>query len=300
MSGPRHACFDPAVAARLGRLNLLARRAVDGMVTGLHRSGRRGFSVEFSEHRQYTPGDDLRHLDWIAYARSDRHYIKQYEQETNLHAHLLLDLSASMDYGYGGHPTKLRYAACLAAQLAYLMVRQADQVGLIGFDRDVRFHLPPASTAAHLDRLFTHLDALSPGADTALADVLDDAAARIAGRGLIVILSDLYDDPDRVLRAMERLRRRRHQVILIHVLDRAELDLPHTRDTTFVDRETGRALQVDPEALRETYVRQVEAFIGRYRRECGSRRMDYVLAPTDTPYDRMLMDYLARRRHAKR
>jgi len=300
MAENRYKYFDPLIAGRLANLSLVVRRAVEGFITGLHRSGHHGFSVEFSEHREYTPGDDLRHLDWVAYARSDRYYIKRYEQETNLRCHLLLDVSASMDYGYDQPVTKLQYGCFVAACLAYLMARQQDQVGMIAFDESVRFHLPPASTPEHLDRLFTRLERITPGVGTDLAPTFHELAERITKRGLIVILSDLYDDPDRLLNALGHFRYKKHQVILLHLLDRAELDLPHSRTMSFTDLETGRRMLIDPASVRDAYRHEMAAFIRRYRNECGDRGIDYLLTVTDTPYDRMLLHYLARRRRTKR
>lgn len=300
MSRSPYTYFEPHAAARLSNLNLLARQAVEGFISGLHRSPHRGFSVEFSEHREYAPGDDVRHLDWVAFGRSDRYYVKQYEQETNLRCHILLDVSASMDYAYDGGVTKFQYGCYLAACLAYLMARQQDQVGMIAFDREPRFHLPPGSTPAHLDRLFRQLEALRPGRTTALAETFHRLAERIGKRGLIVILSDLYDDPSQVLRALQHFRYRRHQLIVLHLLDRGELELPFHRLTGFVDAETGERVQVDPRAVREAYQAEVQAFIARYRTECGDRGIEYVLTPTATPYDRMLLDYLARRSRMRR
>jgi uncharacterized protein (DUF58 family) len=292
--------FEPDIVGRLSNLNIVARQAVEGFISGLHRSPHHGFSVEFSEHREYTAGDDVRHLDWVAYARTDRYYIKQYEQETNLRCTLLLDASGSMNYRYEKGPTKFEYACFLAACLAYLMARQQDLVGMIAFDEAVRFHLPPGSTPAHLDRLFTQLEALAPGKPTAIAATFHELAERIAKRGLIVIISDLYDDQTAVLKALQHFTYKKHQIILIHVLDPAELDLPFKRMQNFVDLETGEKMQVDPAAIRDAYRQEVADFISRYRRECGDRNIEYVLTTTATPYDRMLLNYLAKRRSARR
>ena len=292
--------FEPEVSARLQNLSIVARQAVEGFISGLHRSRHHGFSVEFAEHREYTPGDDIRHLDWVAYARTNRYYIKQYEQETNLHCTILLDVSGSMNYTSGSGITKFRYGCFLSACLAYLMTRQQDRVGMIAFDKKVRFHLPPGSTPAHLDRLFTHLQELTPGRSTAIADTFHELAERIAKRGLIVIISDLYEDQTDVLNALQHFNYKKHQIIIIHVLDQAEMDLPFKKVVSFVDLETGEKIQVNPAAIRQAYQDEVEAFIARFRRECGDRNIDYVLTTTATPYNRMLLDYLGRRKHARR
>ena len=292
--------FEPQAAAKLTNLNIVVRHAVEGFISGLHRSPHRGFSVEFSEHREYAPGDDVRHLDWVAYARSDRYYIKQYEQETNLRCYILLDSSGSMDYRYDGGVTKFQYGCYLSACLAYLMARQQDMVGMVAFDSEVRFHMPPGSAPAHLDRLFTTLETLKPGKTTAIAETFHHLAERIAKRGLIVIISDLYDDPANVMRAIQHFCYKKHQIILFHVMDQAELDFPFRKTTTFVDRETGQKVQVDPRTVRDAYQGELQAFISRYRTECRDRNIEYVQTSTSTPYDRMLLNYLARRKHLLR
>ncbi|MBN1553266.1 MAG: DUF58 domain-containing protein, partial [Phycisphaerae bacterium] len=280
-------------------LNLLVRQAVEGFITGLHKSPHKGFSVEFSEHREYTPGDDLRRLDWGAWGRSDRYYVKQYEQETNLRAYVLLDASASMDYRHTGPITKFQYGCYLSACLSYLMARQQDVVGMIAFDEAVRFHLPPGSTPAHLDRLFKQLEILQPGRGTAIAPTFHQLADRIAKRGLVIVISDLYDDPAEILKALQHFVHKRHQVIVFHLLDEAELTFPFTKRASFVDRETNRRIQVDPNDVGETYRREMQSFLERYRSECGDRNIDYHTVTTSTPYDRMLLDYLARRRRVR-
>jgi uncharacterized protein (DUF58 family) len=288
--------FQPERIAKLQNLSLLARQAVEGFISGLHRSPHRGFSVEFSEHREYSPGDDIRHLDWVAWGRSDRYYVKQYEQETNLRAYILLDASASMSYRLGGEITKFAYGCFLSACLAYLMSRQQDLVGMIAFDEAVRFHLTPGSTPAHMDRLFKALEATRPGNRTAIAGTFHRLADSIAKRGLVIVISDLYDDPAEILRAFQHFVFKRHQIIVFHVMDRAELDFPFRKVLTFVDLETDEKLQVDPRTVRQPYLDEVNAFIETCRRECSDRNIEYVLTPTDTPYEVMLLDYLARRK----
>jgi uncharacterized protein (DUF58 family) len=287
--------FEPQRIAKLQNLGLLARQAVEGFISGLHRSPHKGFSVEFAEHRVYAPGDDLRHLDWVAYGRSDRYYVKQYEQETNLRAYILLDCSGSMNWQMSGGVTKFQYGCYLAACLSYLMCRQQDVVGLIAFDEKTRFHLSPASSPAHLDRIFKHLEELEPGKPTAIAPTFHELAATLAKRGLVIIISDLYDDQTQVLKALQHFVHKKHQVILFHVMDQAEIDFPFKQMVSFVDMETNQRVQVDTRLVKDGYQAEVQAFIGRYRKECSDRKIDYVLAVTDEPYDRMLMSYLARR-----
>jgi uncharacterized protein (DUF58 family) len=300
MARDRYLYFEPQRVAKLRNVNLLARQAVEGFITGLHRSPHKGFSVEFSEHREYAPGDDLRHLDWVAWGRTDRYYIKQYEQETNLRATILLDVSASMGYRYSGEVTKFAYGCFLSACLAYLMTRQQDAAGMIAFDSDVRFHLPPASTPAHLDRLFKQLEKTRPGRTTAIGETFHRLADSIHKRGLVVIISDLYDDPDAIIRALQHFVYKKHQVIIFHLLDEAELTFPFKQITSFIDMETNDRIQVDPRSVRDAYRQEMEAFINRYRRECSDRSIEYIQATTTTPYDRMLMDYLARRKTVTR
>ncbi len=288
--------FEPERAGKLRNLNLLARQAVEGFISGLHRSPHKGFSVEFSEHREYSPGDDLRHLDWVAWGRTDRYYVKQYEQETNLRAYILLDVSGSMNYRHGEGPTKFQYGCFLAACLSYLMCRQQDVVGMIAFDDRVRFHLTPGSTPAHLDRIFKHLEGVKPGKLTAIAPTFHQLAASLAKRGLVIVISDLYDEPSEILRALQHFVHKRHQIIVFHVLDPAEVEFPFRKVVSFVDMENGQKLQVDPRYVKDAYLAEMRAFIERYRKECSDRKIEYALTTTDVPYDRMLLDYLARRK----
>jgi uncharacterized protein (DUF58 family) len=292
--------FEPERIAKLRNLSLLVRQAVEGFISGLHKSPHKGFSVEFSEHREYSPGDDIRHMDWVAWGRTDRYYVKQYEQETNLRAYVLLDTSGSMNWRMTAPVTKFAYGCYLAACISYLMARQQDVVGMIAFDSEARFHLAPASSPAHLDRIFKHLEDLKPGKLTAIAPTFHELAGTLAKRGLVVIISDLYDDQSEVLKALQHFVYKKHQIILFHVLDPAELDLPFKKVVSLVDLETDERMQVDPRFVKESYKAEMEAFVGRYRKECSDRGIEYVLTPTDTPYDRMLLNYLARRSAAVR
>ena len=300
MAESRYLYFEPDKVGKLKNLNLLVRQAVEGFISGLHRSPHRGFSVEFSEHREYSPGDDLRHLDWIAWARSDRYYIKQYEQETNLRAHILLDVSGSMGFRLGDGPTKLQYGCFLVACLSYLMCRQQDVVGMVAFDEKVRFKLPPASAAAHLDRIFRYLSNTQPGRGTAVASTFHDLAMSIDRRGLVIVVSDLHDDPDQIVRALQHFAYKKHQIIVFHVLDEAELSFPFRGMKTFIDMETGNRLQVDAGRIRDTYLREMKDLTDFLRKECSDRKIEYVLAPTNAPYDHMLLQYLSRRKVALR
>jgi len=288
--------FEPDRIGKLRNLNLLTRRAVEGFISGLHRSPHRGFSVEFAEHREYSPGDDLRHLDWVAWGRSDRYYIKQYEQETNLRATILLDVSGSMNYRYATGLTKFQYGCFLAACLSYLMCRQQDAVGMIAFDTKIRWNLMPGSTPAHLDRIFRRLEDTAPGDRTAVAATFHELARTIAKRGLVIVISDLYDDQSEIIKALQHFVFKKHQIIVFHMMDPAELEFPFKKIHSFVDMETNERLQVDPRYVKQAYLTEIRAFIDRYRKECSDRNIEYVVTPTDTPYDRMLLNYLNRRK----
>jgi uncharacterized protein (DUF58 family) len=291
----RYKYLDPETIGSLGRLNVVARSAVEGFISGLHRSPHHGFSVEFSEHRPYTPGDELRYLDWVAYARSDRFYIKQFEQETNLRCYILLDCSGSMNYASGRGLTKLEYGCFLAATLGYLMTRQQDVVGLVAFDHEIRLHMPPAGSPAHINEMCRQLEHLKTGRVTSLAKPFHDLAEMIKRRGLIIVISDLYDEESEVIKALRHFRHKKHGVILFHVLDAAELEFPFTKLTQFLDLETGEKYQVDPRSVREAYLAELRAFIDRYKKACSDSDTEYVLTDTSVPYDFLLRSYLARR-----
>ncbi|HID77567.1 MAG TPA: DUF58 domain-containing protein [Planctomycetaceae bacterium] len=285
----------PEALARVKNLSLVARGVVEGFISGMHASPYKGFSVEFAEHREYTAGDDPRHLDYKMLARTDRLYIKQYEEETNMRVQILLDTSGSMDYRHEAKITKFQYGAYLTAVLAYLMVRQQDSVGLTTFDTEIRLDMPARSSARHFNEMMRQLEGVSPGDETRIAPTLHKLANRFKRRCLIVLISDLYDDQDEVMRALHHFRHRKHEVIVFNVFDRAEIDFPFRDLVSFYDLETGQRLQVDPVYVRRTYVEQVEQFIEGYRRTCRESNIDYVLTDTSVPYDFMLSKYLAKR-----
>lgn len=286
----RYKYFSPTDAAHMGKLQLFARQVVEGVITGLHRSPHRGFSVEFSEHREYVPGDELRHLDWKAVARSDRYYIKLYEQETNLRAAVVLDSSASMRFA-----GKLDYGKHFAACLAYLLAHQQDLVGLVAVDNELRLELPPGSSPAHLDRLFKELELIEGQATTSLPRGLHQLAERLPRRSLVLLISDLWTEPEDLTHALQHLRYRRHQAIVIHLLDRAEVDLPYERQITLHDLETGEKIQVNPADLRPTYRQQVQEYLQSMRRCCSDCDMEYHPLYVDQPYDRALIEFINRR-----
>jgi uncharacterized protein (DUF58 family) len=286
--------LDPHFVSKLSRLDLKARLVVEGFLTGLHRSPYHGFSVEFAEHRQYMPGDPLRHLDWKVLAKSDRMYLKQYEEETNLRASILVDTSASMGYG-SRDLTKLDYARQLAAALSYLMLTQNDAVGLFAFARGRGEHIPPRSTMGHLRPLLLLLDRLTPGGGTDFTSSLHTLAERMTQRGLVILLSDLLDDPDRIATAIHHFRHRKHEVLVFHILDPQEVSFDFEREAVYVDLESGDRVTTRPQELRGDYRARVREWKDRLRQFCVEKRAGYVPLTTDLPYDRALLEYLSKR-----
>ncbi len=285
--------IDPEALVKLGRLELIARQVVEGFVSGKHRSPFKGFSVEFAEHREYTPGDDLRDLDWRVYARSDRYYVKQYEEETNLRAYLLLDASGSMRYA-GDSVSKFRYGQFLAATLAHLMLHQQDAVGLVTFDEALRRYIPPRSRPSHLHVLLEEMERTEPGGETSLSSVLHYVAERIRRRGLVVLISDCFDDVESLMSGLHHFRHRKHEVVLLHVMAREELTFPFRSWSQFRCLEDASTrLMLDPASVRDEYLREVSAFLDELKRRCGEMEIDYVQLDTSTPYDDALVRYLA-------
>lgn len=285
--------LDPEVAKRVANLSVTARRAVDGLLSGIHKSPHRGASVVFVEHREYRPGDDLRLLDWRAYARSDRHQIKRFEQETHLRATLVVDRSGSMAYGGEGRRTKSEHAATLLAALALILVRQGDAAGLTVFDTAVERRLPPRTKPAHLEEILRELSAPPvEGAGTSLRAALTQVAERAGRRGLIAVASDLLDFDERALEPLSWLVGHGHEVIVFHVMDPDELELPFEDPARFEGFEGEGALDADPEALREAYLREVGAFLAGCRARCVSLGARYVLARSDEPVETTLASVL--------
>ncbi|MGH7503024.1 MAG: DUF58 domain-containing protein [Longimicrobiales bacterium] len=289
--------LEPRDLAALGGIEFVARQIVEGFLAGLHRSPHRGFSVEFAEHRMYQPGDDLRHIDWRVFGRSDRYYIKQFEEETNLRSYLLIDASASMAWTSDAErlPPKVWYAKQLAASLAMLLLRQGDTVGMVGFDQRIRSRVAPRGGRRHwyeLVRTIEHIDASGPtDAGTALRDV----AARLRRRGMVILLSDLLVDPVTTRLALHFLRHRGHEVLVFHLLDPGERELPGVGDARFVDPETGEELPVTVADLRREYREAVEHAIAEWRQLLVPQGIDYVLVETDQPMALALRAYLRKR-----
>jgi uncharacterized protein (DUF58 family) len=289
--------LDPAVVAKLGRLDLKARLVVEGFLSGLHKSPFHGFSVEFVEHRPYLPGDPLKNLDWKVYAKSDRLYVKQFEDETNLRAHIVLDHSASMGYRSEEAPvSKLDYCRSLAAALAYLLMSQQDAVGIATFAETIDGIVPPRATSSHLETVLREMDRVGAGQRTALGPILHELAERVKRRGLVLLFSDLFAEPDEVLSGLKHFRHRRHEIIVYHVLDPAEWSFPFQDATTFVDSETGEEVAVEPWEIQRRYRDSLQRWTERYQKECGEQRVEYVRLLTTTPYDVALFRYLEKRR----
>lgn len=294
---PQPRYLDPAIVARLGTIDLKARTIVEGFLTGLHRSPFKGFSVEFAEYRQYLPGDDLATLDWKIFARTDRHVVKKFEEETNLDCHLLLDVSGSM--GYASHAvTKLEYASYLAGALAYLMNRQRDAVGLLLFDDRIRTRLPARARAGHLRSVLMALERLTLGERTDVAKPLRHLVEAIRKRGLVVLISDLLDDPGRVIDGLKHFRYRGTDVIVFHVLDPDERQFPFERAARFRDMETAEEVMAVPAVVGAQYRDRMNALIETYRSELGQNGIDYCLLDTSQPLEMALFAYLQTRRRA--
>lgn len=281
--------LDPEIAKRVANLSFSARKAVDGLLSGVHRSRHRGASVVFVEHREYRPGDDIRLLDWRAYARSDRHQIRRFEQETHLRATLVIDRSGSMAYGGHGRPTKGEYAATLLGALAFVLIRQGDAPGLAAFDRAVTTRLPPRTKPAHLEEVLHEL-ATPPaeGTETCLYDALAEVAERAGKRGLVAVASDLLDFDDRALEPLSSLVGRGHDVIVFQVLDPDEIELPFEDPSRFVGLEGEGSVDADPVALRNAYRFELDAFVASCRTRCTAAGARHLLARTDRPVEHSL------------
>jgi uncharacterized protein (DUF58 family) len=287
--------LDPQTLASLEGLDLQARLLVEGYVAGMHPSPYHGFSVEFAEHREYVPGDDIRHVDWKVWSKTDKLYLKQYEEETNLLLYLLLDTSESMGYASQPHVSKLRYAQFVVAALAYLVLQQQDSVGLALFDQTIRRYLRPASQPSHLKELI-HLLEVSPAGDKSdIGAVFHDLAERFKKRGVVAIFSDLFEDPARILAGLKHFRHRRHEVIVFHILDRAEIEFPFRETTLFKGLEGMPAVLTEPHALRRAYEAELRSFLEQIRKGCQMIDIDYVPLRTDQSLDVPLSSYLASR-----
>jgi uncharacterized protein (DUF58 family) len=285
----------PEVIRQVARLDLRAQFIVEGFLAGLHASPFHGFSVEFSEHRKYVPGDDLKDLDWNVYAKTDRYYVKKFEAETNLTGYLVMDLSSSMAYTYRQELTKFDYAICLAAALGYLMIHQQDPVGLVTFDTRIQACLPPRSKRTQLGTILSVLANLKPSGKTDVAACLHQLAALVRNRSLIMLFSDLLTEPQPLIESLHHLRHRGNDIILFHVMDEAEVHFPFDGVIEFEDVEESQRLVLDARGMREDYLGALSEFQQHYRDECQRARIDYVPMDTSVSFDRALMEYLIQR-----
>jgi len=303
--------IDRRAIERLSHLELRARLAVEGLFSGIHKSPYHGFNVEFAEYREYSPGDDPRYLDWRVLARSDRFFVKQFEAETNLNCYLLVDSSGSMGFGHdpstrlgvarsgskGDDHTRLDYGASLAAAVALLMLRQGDQVGLVTFDTAVRAFIPPRGNARHFSVIRDALECVKAGGDTRIASVLHEIAERVRRRSLVVLISDLFDNAEEVLHGLQHFRHRRHEVIVLHLMDDAEITFPFDRVTLFEGMERGEQVVVDPRVIAEGYRASVGAYLESLKRGCAEKNIDYQRMLLSEPFDRALTAYLGWRKY---
>lgn len=287
--------LDPKVVQKVAHLELRARMVVEGFVSGMHRSPYRGSSVEFAQHREYTPGDDIRYIDWKIFGKSDRIYIKEFEEETNLRAHVFLDQSESMAYAHEGGTSKFDHAATALASLAYLIQQQSDAVGLTLFSETVVRQLPPSNTRANLGNVFKALAEAKPTAKTRIGAVLHELATHLRQRGMVLVFSDLFDQPEQVLTGLRELAQRGHDIVVFHVLDQDEVEFPFERMTLFEGLEQMPELLVDPLSLRDAYLQEIGEFQERIRKGCLAQRIDYVRLLTHQPLDVVLSSYLTAR-----
>jgi len=286
----------PEVIRQISRLDLRAQFIVKGFLQGLHASPFHGFSVEFSEHRKYTHGDDPQDIDWLVFAKTDKYYIKKFEAETNITGYLVMDLSKSMGYTYRQELSKFDYGICLAAALCYLMIQQQDPCGLITFDEKIRDSLPPKSKRTQIGTLLSLLAKLQPTGQTNIAKSLDQIAAMLRHRSLLMVFSDLFADPEPVLKSLRRIRHGGHDIILFHILDEAEVQFPFDGLVEFEEPETQDKLQVDATGFRDDYLREIKSFREMYKRECFQAGIDYVPLDTSMQFDKALTEYLLSRR----
>jgi uncharacterized protein (DUF58 family) len=285
--------LNPEVLARLSRLDLKAKLVVEGFMSGLHTSPFKGFSQEFADYRQYMPGDELKRIDWKVYARSDRFYIKEFQEETNLKAYILLDKSGSM--GYGKKVDKLEYAKYLSASLAYMLFRQKDSVGIATFDTEIREIIAPSAKRSNFMQILKVIDGAQPAGETSLSDILLQLAQKMKRRGLVILLSDLFDDPETVVRSLRSFRYRKHEILVFHILDRDEVDFPFTKSAIFSDLENETEMIIQPDMIRDSYKKRFKELLEFYQYRLLGAHIDYEVMRTDTAYDKALFAYLHKR-----
>jgi uncharacterized protein (DUF58 family) len=287
--------LKPETVSKLKGMELRARMVVEGFIAGLHKSPYHGFSVEFAEHRQYMPGDSIRDIDWKLYGKSDRFFIKQYEEETNLKGYLLLDCSKSMAYHSGAEISKLDYAGMLSGALSYMMLRQRDSVGLVTFDQKIRRYIPPRSKSGHLHVMLKEIADQTPSELTDISHTLHEMAERIKRRGLVIIMSDLLDDAEKIISGLKHFRYNQHEVIVFHILDPRERDFAFGTDALFRDMETGEEITTSPYQIKKDFQRQVKAFAEQIAMACRQSNIDYHPIDTSMPFDKALYAFLGKR-----
>ena len=291
----KNSYLSPEIISNISNLSLKARLLVEGLIVGMHKSPYHGFSVEFSEHRLYNRGDEIRNIDWKIWGKTDKYFVKEYEEETNLLSHIVLDQSTSMLYG-SSETTKLEYAKILAASIAYLILKQQDGVGLTLFDSKIRTLIEPKSKPNHIKSLFTIMDNIKPGPDTKIGDILHISAESIKKKGLVIIISDFFDDLESIMSGIKHYRYKGHEVILFHILDQQELELDFKERTKFIDLETNETIVTEPWHIQRDYQAGMKKFCDDLKINCRKNKVDYVLMPTNAPVELALFDYLIKRK----
>ena len=280
--------------SKLDNLQIKAKKVVEGFIVGLHKSPYHGFSVEFSDHRSYGPGDEVRHIDWKLWGKTDRFFVKRYEEETNLKAHIIIDQSASM--GYSSHSmSKLEYSKILGASFSYMLIKNQDAVGLYMFNSKIKKTIPPRSTRSHLNLILMEMNKIKPRSQTDIAKALHECADKTHKKGLVILISDLMDNPEKILKGLKHLLYKGHEVLVFHVLDPREIDFDFKERVRFKDMESGQEIVTDPRQLKKSYQKQFNKFMNFYKQNCGKNRIDYIPIKTDQPLDTALTEYLAKR-----
>ena len=286
--------LDPEILSKLDNMQLIAKFAVEGFIVGLHKSPYHGFSVEFAEHRPYMQGDEIKNIDWKLFGKTDRYYVKEYEEETNLKAYIIMDKSGSMNYT-SANITKFEYGSMLTASLAYLMLKQQDATGLSLLDKKISAYLPPIAKKSHLDLILKTLQTTKCSGETAISPLLHEIAEKIKKIGLVILISDLYDEPDKILSALKHFRYQGHEVIVFHILDKNEIEFDFHRKTKFLDMENNQSLITESQHIRQSYKKSMNKFLDYIKTECLKNNIDYKLLTTDKPLSLGLIEYLNKR-----
>ncbi len=287
--------LNPEIITKLQNIELKAKQVIEGFLIGLHNSPYHGFSVEFAEHRPYNPGDPIKNIDWKVFARTNKYYIKEFEEETNLRAYIILDVSASMKFT-SGTITKLEYAKTIAAALSYLLIKQKDAVGITAFNEDIIYNIPPKSKLSHLQYILKIINNIQPAKKTNIFQVLNKIISNIHKRSLIIFISDLFEEPDKVIQSIKNFRYSKHDVIVMHILDPQEVNFNYKRDTRFIDLETNEKIDTQAHHIRKEYVKTIKKIIDKYKIEFENNYIDYNLFTTDQSYDKVLLYYLEKRK----